>query len=247
MDGKETKDEGSNPEQASEAAPVIVHSENETQSGQYRIKIAYGLCAIWNWLKGFLEPSTFVVLLLFLATLALYKATSDLVHDAQRAAELQLRAWIAPIGIVLTTPVKEGEKIRYTLSYQNTGHSPAEHVTFYGDQTGVTDTPVEQFTLAPDPTSRGWIGNTTCDPAIRQQLIHNWPAVYPSIQTPHTYDLESDVIASADIITGVVAKLTQGCFVYNTLTLKQRVSQYCFYLQPGEWKFHRCAYGNDAD
>lgn len=157
------------------------------------------------------------------------------------------RAWIAPIGVELLKMVQEGQKIEYRLSYQNTGHSPAEQATFFGDQKGVTETPVEQYTLAPDRNSRGWIGNKTCDPALDQQRVHNWPSVYPFSQPTYTLDFESDEPASKEVVEGRVAKLTRGCFAYNTLSLKRRYSQYCFYLQPGEWKFHRCAYGNDAN
>jgi hypothetical protein len=164
--------------------------------------------------------------------------------DAMIAAN---RASIAPIRVELNGRVTQGQKIKYTLYYQNTGHSPAERTTFVDDQSDSTLVPAQEYILAPDPKSPGWIDNKTCDPAIERQKIHNWPATYPFGQPTYTIDFESDAPASEDIAKGRRAHITKGCFVYNTLTLKQRVSQWCFYLEPKDWTFRRCAYGNDAN
>jgi len=77
-----------------------------------------------RWLGGFNEPLTIVTLLLFLATLGLYQATRDLVHDADHNARRQLRAYVnvTQSELEMLGPEKPG---KITVWIKNSGQTPA--------------------------------------------------------------------------------------------------------------------------
>ncbi len=79
------------------------------------------------------------------------------------------RAWIAPIDMILIPPIIKGQNIRYKLSYQNTGHAPAEELVFQDDQTDVRKAPMKQFETITVADSPDWIGNGTCVPLQEQE------------------------------------------------------------------------------
>lgn len=68
--------------------------ENERDHGEDHKKSAEPRLMMREWLRKLCEPLTVVTLLLFGATVALYCATRDLVHDAEIASERQLRAYL---------------------------------------------------------------------------------------------------------------------------------------------------------
>ena len=80
-----------------------------------------------DWLKKFLEPLTVVTFLLFGATIALYSATRDLVHDAERNARQQMRAYIGfiPEGV---ENFGDKEKQVFKMTRKNYGLTPAYNV-----------------------------------------------------------------------------------------------------------------------
>jgi hypothetical protein len=159
------------------------------------------------------------------------------------------RAWIAPVEIVLTEPISFGKKISFKRLYRNTGHQPAEEVVSNFDQSDRRPAPIERWDLATDP--KDWIGQPTCVGLKERQALHpGWPFVYPSDQPIYSENF-ADVIPTQDIIDGKVVQLVKGCFLYSTMTLKLRHSAFCFYLKASEksqvdWKFIRCAFGNEG-
>ncbi|SHN83120.1 hypothetical protein [Bradyrhizobium erythrophlei] len=94
MGGEESEQKHSNPEQPGGTAPIVVNGKYEKYKRYAREKIAEYFRYFWTWIQRFGEPLTVVTLLLFGATVGLYIATRDLVHDAENTAERQLRAYV---------------------------------------------------------------------------------------------------------------------------------------------------------
>lgn len=88
MGGEETEMEHAEPENPGNATPVVVNSKDKADESHRSKNVAK------EWLAKFSEPLIIVTLLLFGATVALYCATRDLVHDAKDTAERQLRAYV---------------------------------------------------------------------------------------------------------------------------------------------------------
>ena len=84
-----------------------------------------------DWLKQLREPLTVVTGLLFLATLALYCSTRDLVKGAERTAERQLCAFVFLTGTGIIEK-KNGKDILAVAHFKNFGQTPAYNMKIYG-------------------------------------------------------------------------------------------------------------------
>ncbi|MGH6673154.1 MAG: hypothetical protein ACRECV_14435 [Xanthobacteraceae bacterium] len=185
-------------------------------------------------------------------TILLWCNSADQVQISRDSEIASNRAWIAPLTIKLIKDevIRPNQIITYVLSYENTGHSPALETTFEDNEE--KRLPFDQIkdVLAKTPGERGFIGNPTCVPggkAFQEQAAHHgWPAIYPNTPKPYTRPLQSAAPATPDIADGHTVQIVRGCFLYNTLNLTQVQSKFCFWLDPSNWKFHRCPYGNDA-
>jgi hypothetical protein len=92
MRRRKSKQKHSNPKNASGTAPVKMNSTNHAEQSNKCTQIANKIC---DWLKKFSDPIIVVTLLLFGATLWLCIVTRDLVKDAEKTAERQLRAYLS--------------------------------------------------------------------------------------------------------------------------------------------------------
>jgi hypothetical protein len=130
MSGEESEQEYSQPEQPRGSSPVVMDGKDEAHEGYSRKKIAQYSRCIWEWVTKFSEPLTVVTLLLFGATVALYFATRDLVHDAQHTSERQLRAYICIIGVQkVSDPYRTGT-MAARITIKNCGQTPAYDFVF---------------------------------------------------------------------------------------------------------------------
>lgn len=200
-----------------------------------------------------------VVILAFFAACAaaceadrLARLTKSMADDSRKNLIATNRAWIAPVSVALTSPLKSGEKIKYKLTYQNTGHQPAEEVVFQADDSDVRSAPIEKWDLASNPTD--YIQQPTCVGLKRRQALHpGWPFIYPSSEPIYTVHFETAQKATIEMERGEAVQLVKGCFVYKTMGLTDRHSAYCFYLKPApgrpmtDWRFQRCAFGNEGN
>lgn len=80
-----------------------------------------------DWLKRLCEPLTFVTLLLFCATFALYWATRELVRGTEETAERQLRAYVGTISNIGMSA--DGTR----LMLDNFGLTPATDVKVFSN------------------------------------------------------------------------------------------------------------------
>ncbi len=148
MSGEESEQEHSKPENPEWSAPIIVNGKNETYKSYTCKKIANYSCLIWEWIKKFSEPITIVTLLLFGATVALYLATRDLVHDAQHTAERQLRPYVWVEMTTVKYPPKAPDRIGIGFRITNSGQTWAQNVTI---RTAIIP---RQFNVEYDPWDR---------------------------------------------------------------------------------------------
>jgi hypothetical protein len=137
MSGGESKGKGTEPEHVGIVPSGEVNRKNETQKGKYTKKITYILCVIWIWIVDLFKVANVIALLLFCATLALYCATRDLVHDADNNARRQLRAHVLYDGISVT-PRKPNAAI--FVRFKNSGATPAYEATYWWNIKAFTPT-----------------------------------------------------------------------------------------------------------
>jgi hypothetical protein len=133
MSGHEAED--SNPEDPRAVSSVELDREVETRRRKWSEKAAHIFCVASNWLLEFAKPANVVAILLFLATLALYCATRDLVKDAQRTSataeangKRQLRAYVLYNGGKIN-PGNAKDTFQVEIEIKNGGVTPAYNVT----------------------------------------------------------------------------------------------------------------------
>src|SRR5712664_1345441 len=130
MNSKKSRYKHSNPTKTSQPIPVKVNGENKTDDSNGDKEVSNQMRPIGGWFKKLGEPLTVVTLLLFLATGALYFATRDLVHDAEKTAERQLRAYLVLDEANITRFVA-GQTIEFHGIIRNTGQTPAYDIDGY--------------------------------------------------------------------------------------------------------------------
>jgi hypothetical protein len=167
---------------------------------------------------------------LFGATIALWSATADLVHDAQESS----RAWVVPRLMKLEAPLKAGEAANLGLYHGNTGREPALHVRHYREAgsfaVDLTMTKNADILTHYQEGIRKTITVDTCDKAGQETLEG---IVYPSPieANVHPYIIDAKEI-TPEVVSGQRNLVVKGCFVYMTVK-KLRKSKYCFVYNAG--------------
>lgn len=139
MSGEEPENKEAEPEQPGGAAPIVVNSEDQTEPSQPQADISKPPSEIRAWVQKLREPLTVVTLLLFFATLGLYLSTRDLVHDAEKTAERQLRAYVLvkTDGALMLNALRRTDDHHVIWEFgtiaENTGITPAFRVEFFSN------------------------------------------------------------------------------------------------------------------
>jgi hypothetical protein len=170
-----------------------------------------------------------------------------------RALVVTQRAWIAPLGMVISpdTPLGKSDSIRMEILYSNVGREPALNVNLSATEAGFTAPPQEWMT---GEWSKFFTGdNNRCSGA---NPIAGAPTIYPTLSafSPNmSLRLTINDKQALDKIASVNEVLfIRGCMVYETVQEIHR-SAYCFYLQPvfgippEKWTTRSCPDGNKAD
>jgi hypothetical protein len=173
------------------------------------------------------------------------------VWQAKRAAEAasssviaSSRAWISPTGAGLDSPLALGEKLKFSIQYNNPGRSPAFDVH-----------PV--YTITPIGVER--FDDNTFNPLIEstENCIPLQPAVgadvvYPEQPNGYTlqFRLNDPKWVTEDMVKGNVAIVIRMCFAYRTMGEIHHTS-FCYFYRAGITedfrKLNICTAGNHAD
>jgi hypothetical protein len=175
-------------------------------------------------------------LLLFLATLGLYLATRDLVHDADGNAKRQLRAYVSakPIapGLINFTPSMTAE---VEISYSNSGLTPAIELTSRA---------LLYFRPYPLPE------NVEADvPPAKEN---------GSVSTLHPRDTELGVLLKREVdpqmfignAAGIVKFYALGRIDYKDINGSPHWTRFCYYFigtPPNLNHWQACSRNNDTD
>jgi hypothetical protein len=175
---------------------------------------------IRGWFKKFFEPQTFVAILLFLATIALYSATRDLVKGADDTAQRQLRAYVA---ISNSVPL-DMNPIRVALTFDNFGQTPATDVKvfFYWEFVPFGENLPSNFTF---PEKPGCVGAPGITPGIAAIFPRN-PAL---IFRKHCPDELTRLQASE---RNEVHAFLYGHAEYLDIFKKKRRTNFCLLYTP---------------
>jgi hypothetical protein len=117
--------------------PVILGLEAYRENRAKHTKTAKETSRLKRWIKELSAPATIATLLLFLATLGLYLATRDLVHDAERTGENQLRAYMlmktdGALAMSFVGRTDDSHALWQVVPIaENTGITPALGLEFY--------------------------------------------------------------------------------------------------------------------
>jgi hypothetical protein len=125
MNGDEPEDDSPNPEKSGPVSSGELLCENETQKCKCGRKIFRVLCVLWVWLVEFIKPANVVVILLFVATMALWCATNELVKDTRHSAHKQLRAYVSVKPIRGVTNFGSDLEAETEVIIKNSGQTPA--------------------------------------------------------------------------------------------------------------------------
>jgi hypothetical protein len=175
VSGEKSEEEQPEPVQPGRAAPIVAHGKDEAPKSYARTKIAQYLCSVWKWVQKFGEPLTVVTLLLFGATVALYLATRDLVHDAQHNAERQLRAYIFPQELTVTG-VELGKRPTAYMVVKNTGLTPATDVIAWAG-VWVGNFPLQAELIHATPEFMKTASRRSVGPGATFTINHAWNEV----------------------------------------------------------------------
>jgi len=195
---------------------------------------------------------------LALATLLLAVIAIVTLQRTEAITKQGERAWISPITILPSLPLKENEVIHFSLVLSNTGKQPALGVTF-AQQNGVVKAPPID-----DWTNLTVEKNTSCEGL---EPIPGSYVIYPTALTAaSTHGSDSGTgkdpaVATPAIINGLFHYYVRGCIAYLTFG-EPHTSKYCYVLQtratvqPGSGQpapvtvapaFLSCPSGFDAD
>lgn len=119
-------------------------TEAENDKKKWWFKKSDPLAKFTGWL-------VFVTGLLFIATVGLYWATRDLVHDAEKTAERQLRAYLSVTGVIITN-LEIGKRPVAQITLNNAGQTPANHVHRWADPIVLNDIPAPNYVPIVMPT-----------------------------------------------------------------------------------------------
>jgi hypothetical protein len=241
MSGNEPRNEGRDPEDSSVVPSGKSNSEDNTKQRQRAKKIAHipgGICA---WIVEFLKPANVVVLLLFVATIALWWSTDDLVTDAKNTSEKSLRAWIVPTGAsFFETPTADFPRIRIDIT--NIGKEPALAVQeannlSFTDGYGKNQSGVAYI----DSEIVKWPTTIECD---RSKKLEPIGPIYPSENTYYIRQGFTDGHFK-ELQRRERILIVFGCFLYKDTFGKDRQSPYCFFTVPSskpfkDWTFAPC-------
>jgi hypothetical protein len=186
--------------------------------------------AILKWLTKFVEPLPIVTFLLFAATGALYLATRDLVHDAERTAEKQLRAWVVPTGAKIDGAIELGVPLRFKVTFENAGKEVALDTVHSWGVSETFDVPGDAAGIPYiDPSKVNWPRIAGCDNPMFSSADAG-RSIYPGAK----YEDIRYVFSSGptkEFINKKASFFVVGWFTYRTAD-KIHCSPYCLYWQP---------------
>lgn len=220
MNNDKPENESADPEYSRAVPSIEADRENEAKQGKFG-KIAAVFCSICAWIVEFFKPANVVVILLFIATLALYCVTRDLVNDAQKTAERQLRAYVLPSEVNVTL---KDATFTVGVVFKNTGQTPAYDIVASIDFDVVDESKINNAVeilcakilekkLHPDPdSSKGPIG-----PGTPFVVIH------PVDLTKSDYPVAPDFIAQ---FPKLVEQKQRTIFAYGIVTYQDVFAQH---------------------
>ena len=160
------------------------------------------------------------------------KATVDQVVIMDATMKATERAWVTVFQGKLNTPVELGKMPIDVLELQNTGHSPAKHLSMSHDLfvwDKLPDGPISSLTLHKDE------GSSLLAPSVHMGLTASGPAII-------TEKMLMDLVSKTKRIYSV------GLITYNDILGEPHHTEFCYFVRDVRLvEFSPCSKWNDAD
>lgn len=216
--------------------------QQERENAKRRQKICSGATRTVKYLFGWWKNPTdrfsfllvLVTFLLFIATVGLYCATRDLVHDAKETSERQLRAYV---GIITDTGLRVNPD-NTAFFLDNYGLTPATDVKIFSNW---------EFL----PTGQDLSANFAFEDRECADKIKSVPSVMLIFPKNRALTVRRHCIATDEVFNlqkaerGELSAFYYGNITYKDIFKERRRTNFCFIYYPGGSAL--CARHNEID